>query len=149
MSTPDRREFLVVTFSALGTLLLGEGCGADGDTEPTEDFAPDIPRDELPETHVDLEVLVRAYFGDANIANARQVGNAYIQLFELDEEGLELALEDLVASIAESPTVDAALEVLDAAVLSDFQGVVVRAVHGWQFAETELRLCALANILLT
>ncbi len=143
MSSASRRGFLLWTLSGVGVALIaGPGCGKD------RPWRPDVDPSDLPDTRLPLKPLLRAWFAGASLEAISAVGLAYIARFEPDSETAVADLSEAVLLIADLAEEAEALAVLDDAVIADFEADGLTPVQGWQLSITEVRLCALADLLL-
>jgi len=150
--TTTRREFLIATVSGLGAAALAPGCGLiDGESAPPPPDPPDRPeegREAFPETQLDLEEMLLAYFEGADETHVATVGEPYLERFGEDTDAAVEDLSEAVRVVEEAQMVDEAIARWNDAVRSDFEAGDVVDVAGWQLAPTESRLCGLVYYLI-
>ena len=137
---PTRRRFVRMAAAGLVAVPLMSACG---DPEPMIP-EPMIPEPIIPETAFDHADLVRAYFGDDGVADARAVGAHYNRRFEVELDA-ELELAALLTPIAEQSDMATIIAQLEATLADDFDDARMASVAGWQLGLTEARLCGLAD----
>lgn len=162
LDTLSRRHFLGAVIAPSVSAMLGtvacSDAGGGGGVDVAEDIGLDIdvgldippsPGDSS-DTPVDppdwtYEELVAAYFGDADMSGIRGLGRAYLREFD-GEESIEQDLAVLLSPLLARRTLDDAVSRCEELVADEFDELDVHLLSGWVMAPTEMRLCALAEV---
>lgn len=141
----SRRDFLVIAGQGMVALAVLPACNGDDKDDDGRDAGPDIGSD--PDVH-DLAPVVEAYFGGADMGSVRAIGTAWIDRLAAGGQALQAEFDQLVELVGDWSTADEVVPRVEARVVDDFANLRISDLHGWQLAQTELRLCGLAAGLL-
>jgi len=139
MSRQGEGEFVITRRQVLQGLVAGAGvsmlpaCGWLGEDHPA-----------LPEVRARLGAVARRYF-NGDLEPAARLGEFWVARFDSDE-AVRADLEQTFAPLADIRSPRGMVEALRKAVTEDFEQVELVAVDGWRLSVTELRVAAVAYL---
>lgn len=143
----DRRDLIRLIARATGLNLLAGGFVPGRRVLAQEEQRSSGPATEdRPSTAVDLEAILEAYFPGSARERVREIGAICVEELAEEEGRLRSQLTETLPLNVSNPTREEALRALEEAVRADFEALRIRSIRGWQLAETEVRLCALVEL---